>query len=246
MLAKRVIPTLLARGNQLVKGQGYDSWRSIGVALQAARTHAMRSVDELIVLDIGATPGKRGPNLKMVEDLTANCYIPVTVGGGIRTLDDVRNLLSAGADKVCIGTASLETPEFIRECADRFGSQAIAVSIDVKEGDIWGRCGQDRYFLPPATWATVMQSYGAGEIILNSIERDGTMRGYDLDLIKEVSDAVDIPVVAAGGCSGPEDMRQALLMGASAVSAGALFAFSDETPKSCADYLRKRGIEVRI
>ena len=246
MLAKRIIPVLLTRGTQLVKGAGFDSWRSVGVAMQAAKVHAMRSVDELIVLDIAATPEGRGPNLKMVEQLTKDCFIPVTIGGGVRSIDDVRDLLNAGADKVCIGTAAFDGSNLIHECAKKFGRQAIVVSLDVNGRNAYSHCGKKNEYWSPRDLAIAFDSLGAGEIMLTSIKRDGTMQGYDLDLIRAVSEAVDIPVIAAGGCSGPDDMYNAFQAGASACAAGALFAFTEHTPKSCAKYLIDRGVTCRI
>jgi imidazole glycerol-phosphate synthase subunit HisF len=246
MLAKRVIPTLLTRGNQLVKGQAFDSWRSVGVALQAAKVHAMRSVDELIVLDIAATPEGRGPNLKMVEELTKDCFVPVTIGGGVRSIEDVRDLLSAGADKVCIGTAVFEKDLLIQECSTKFGSQAIVVSIDVKNGTAHTHCGKKNATWNPNGAARMCQAQGAGEIVLTSIDRDGKMSGYDLEMIRSVSDAVDIPVLASGGCRDYADMHAALKAGASGVCAGALFAFTEATPRGAVEYLKSKGMEVRV
>lgn len=246
MLAKRVIPTLLVRNGQLVKGAGFDSWRLIGIALQAAKVHAMRSVDELCILDISATLENRGPSLKIIEDLTKNCFVPITYGGGVRNLSDIKDLMNAGADKICLGTNALEHPALVKEASSKYGSQAIVVSIDVKDERVHSRCGSMKHGISARSYAMAMQDMGAGEILLTSIGRDGTMHGYDLSLIKQVSEAVSIPVIASGGCSGPEDMYHALQAGASAVSAGALFAFTDHTPRSCVEYLHGRGVPVRL
>lgn len=223
-LAVRIIPTLLYRGDQLVKGKQFNAWRSVGHIEQAVRVMASRGVDEMVLLDIGATPEGRGPDFERVKRLTSYAFTPVTVGGGVRSVDDVRDLLAAGADKVAIKSAY----EIIPQCVKRFGSQAIVQAIDIE----WG---------VPFARATM-----AGEILLTSIDREGTMQGYDLDLIRAVSQAVDIPVIAHGGCSGPEDMLAAIKAGASAVAAGALFQFTDWTPRSCAEWLAENGVEVRI
>jgi cyclase len=246
MLAKRIIPTLLQRGHTLVKGMGYDGWRSVGAAQQAMRIHAARGVDELIYLDIAATPDGRGPDFAMVERLTANFYTPITVGGGVRTVEDVRLLLAAGADKVAICTAMFKNTALLRTASDKFGSQAICAAIDVRDDVAWSQCGTWRTPFDPVLWAQDAQRQGAGEILLSSIERDGTMRGYDLDLIREVANAVDIPVIASGGCSGYADMLAAIRAGASAVAAGALFQFTDCTPRGAAEYLQSHGVEVRL
>lgn len=246
MLAKRIIPTLLQRGHTLVKGVSYDGWRSVGAAQQAMRIHAARGVDELIYLDIAATPEGRGPDFEMVKKLTANFYTPITVGGGVRTLEDIRMLLAAGADKVAICTAMFDDPMMVRNAADKFGSQAICVAIDALAGGVSMRCGRVATEVDPVTWARDAEAMGAGEILLSSVERDGTMQGYDIDLIRAVSNAVDIPVIASGGCSGYADMLAAIQAGSSGVAAGALFQFTDATPRGAAEYLKSHGVEVRL
>ena len=229
MLAHRIIPTLLYRGTTLVKGKGFDSTRSCGNIMQAAKIYSSREVDELILLDVSATPEGRTPNYSMIEKICEDNFSPITVGGGVKSVDDVQRLLNAGADKVAIGTKY----DIITECADRFGNQAIVASMNVTDQDAAMEC-------------LALEAMGAGEILLNSVERDGTMRGYDLDLIKRVCEAVEIPVIASGGCSGYEDMINALKAGASAVAAGALFQFTDCTPRGAAQYLHEHGVEVRI
>jgi cyclase len=208
--------------------------------LQAAKVHASRHVDELIILDIGATPEDRGPDFAAIKELTRDCFCPLTVGGGVRNMNDVRRLLAAGADKVAIGAASRSNPEIIYQATKRFGSQAIVAIVDY---DV-NHCVTPR--VGALNWCIEMKFWGAGEILLQSIDRDGLMTGYDLDLIRSVSAAVDVPVIACGGCSGPEDMLNAIKAGASACAAGALFQFSDHTPKSCAEYLAAHNIETRI
>lgn len=246
VLAKRIIPSLLCRGRQLIKGIAFDSWRSVGLAAQAARIHSMRGVDELLILDIGATPENRSPDLQLIEELSETCFMPVTVGGGIKSIQDITNLLHAGADKVCIGTSAIEIPGLIAYAAGRFGSQAIMVSIDVSVNHVFSRCGQEVTTWSPVEFAIHMEQQGAGEILLTAIDHEGTQNGYDLELIAEVSNAVSIPVIAAGGCGSYAHMLQAIKEGASAVSAGAFFQFTDATPKGAAEYLHNKGIEVRL
>lgn len=247
MLAKRIIPTLLYRGSTLVKGKQFQSWRSVGHVQQAARIHAMRGVDELCCLDIGATPEGRGPDFALVEKLTDGNFCPVTVGGGVRTVEDVKMLLRAGADKVAICTGS---SRLIEESASRFGSQAIVAAIDV--GNVaklqmsYVRCGSSTTGWEAVALARRYERDGAGEILLTSIDREGTMEGYDLDLIKAVSEAVSIPVIAHGGAGTYSDFHKAILAGADAVAAGAMFQFTDATPKGAAEYLAAQGIEVRL
>lgn len=245
MLATRIIPVLLCRGRQLIKGRSFDSWRSVGVAMQAARVHAMRGVDELMLLDIGATPEGRGPDAGLVRELSEKCFIPLTVGGGIKTTYDVDRLLRAGADKVAICTAAHERPELITEIASRWGNQAVVAAIDTRRGKVATRCGSNVTSSSPLQWAVECSVRGAGEIMLNVCERDGTMAGYDIDLIGNIAQSVNVPVVAAGGCSGYDDMLAAVLAGASGVAAGALFQFTDCTPAGAADYLAEHGIETR-
>lgn len=249
-LAVRVIPTLLMRGDQLVKGRQFNAWRSVGHIEQAVRVMASRGVDEMILLDIGATPEGRGPNFERVNKLTGYAFTPITVGGGVRSLEDIRSLLAAGADKVAIGTGARW---LVEPAARRFGNQAIVVAIDAvsqpKASKKWGvrvRCGTKTKAKSPLGMAQYLEGRGAGEILLTSIDREGTMQGYDLDLIRAVSQAVSIPVIAHGGCSGPEDMLAAIKAGASAVAAGALFAFTDHTPRSCAEWLAGHGVETRV
>ena len=252
-LAKRVIPTLLCRGRQLVKGVAFDSWRSVGHAGQAVRIHQARGVDELVLLDIAATAEGRGPDLALVAELSAGCFMPLAVGGGVRTIQDVKDLLRAGADKVVICTAAQQLGALpdrqewvLKSMAGAVGCQAIVASIDVKDGKVWtngGKVLSDEQGAPGN--AAMLAEMGAGEILLTSIEREGAMQGYDLDLIRAVSRAVTIPVIAHGGCGSYRDMLLAIQAGADAVAAGALFQFTDSTPARAAEYLAKHGVETR-
>ena len=230
MLAKRIIPVMLVRGDLLVKGRGFSCDRVVGSAIQAARVHASREVDELCILDISATAEGRGPDIGMIATLTEDSFIPVSVGGGVRTDQQIRDLLLAGADKVVIGQAFRNDPDFVRNAAYKYGSQAITVSIDYPKQDI--------------SDAIRAVDCGAGEILLNNMERDGTMAGYDIELIEAFSD-LSVPVIACGGCESYDDMEAAFCAGASAVGVGALFLFDDATPNGAAKYLLGRGLEVR-
>lgn len=249
MLAARIIPQLLCRGTQLVKGQRFDAWRAIGTAIQGVKVHQLREVDEIVLLDIGATPEGRSPDLRMISQMADMCFSPLTVGGGVKSVEDVKKLLDHGADKVLVNTAAVYNPLLIEDIAERFGSSTVVAGIDVVPRRGWWyvvtECGKKSQLIEVHEWARSVEYLGAGEILVQSVDREGTMQGYDLDLIRIVSKCVDIPVVAGGGCSGPEDMRQALAAGASGVSAGALFAFSDMTPRVCAQYLHECGVEVR-
>jgi len=226
MLAARIIPTILSKNGNLVKGEGFAADRICGNALQAARIHAMRGVDELLIFDLSCEE----PNYDMVRSLTETSFTPVTVGGGIKTVQHAQRLLRAGADKVCI-----KGPEqLVEEISKKFGSQCVALSIEMRDRDMHSG-GEILY-----------ASKYAGELIIQSVDRDGTMVGYDLDLIADAAEHVGVPIVASGGCSGYEDMYDALDAGASAVAVGALFQFTDCTPKGAAEYLNDRGVEVRL
>ena len=235
-LATRIIPVLLFDDHGCVKGKGFNPDRRIGSLIDRIRVIERRDVDELILLDIAATPNNRGPRFDLISEVCSNLFCPVTIGGGVRTLDDIRQLLLCGADKVSINTEAIRRPEFIKEASDKFGSQAVTVSVDVRGDDIAGAVKS----------ATAFESFGAGEILLNSVERDGTMSGYDIDLIGCVAEAVRIPVIACGGCGSYEHIEQALAAGAHAVGVGAMFQFCDATPKGAARHLREKGFSVRL
>lgn len=245
-LAHRVIPTILCNGRKLVKGKQFNAWRTVGLASQAVRIHAARGVDEVVLLDIGATPEGRGPDLDLVSELSEVLFVPLAVGGGVRTMADVKALLRAGADKVVIGSVIPEDPRLLQEASYTVGAQAIVASLDVRGSFCTTRNGSTLWPLRPEQAADHVQACGAGEVLLTSVEREGTMQGYDLDLIRRVREAITVPLVVHGGCSGYEDMAQAIKAGASAVAAGALFQFTDATPRAAAQYLQEHGIEARV
>jgi len=232
VLAVRVIPVMLIKGRLLVKGERFVNDRIVGHALQAAQIHAARGVDELMLIDVAATAERRGPDLDLIRELSRDVFVPLTVGGGVQTVWDVDNLLRAGADKVLIGAAARRNLTFIQRVSERFGSQAIVVAVDWPEETAFS--------------AIAARMAGAGEILCNNAQRDGTMEGYDLNVIASVARQVDCPVIACGGCSGYEDMRRAIEAGASAVAAGALFQYTDCTPRGAAEYLSSHGIEARV
>ena len=247
-LAKRIIPTILCKGRQMVKGIAFESWRSVGSAQQGVRIHQARGVDELVLLDISATAEGRGPDLQLVGELTADCFMPLAVGGGVHSLGDVSALLRAGADKVVIGTAAW-TSDLIRQAAAIVGRQAIVVTCDVvpnaQEVDSLKagvRCVRET--APArARWAA---DQGAGEILLTAVQREGAMKGYDLELIEAVSRAVDVPVIAHGGAGTYQHMLEAIEAGADAVAAGSMFLFTEATPRGAAEYLAQHGVETRV
>ncbi len=250
MLKIRVMPTLLHKDLGLVKGVGFDSWRRVGTEMQTIRVYNLRKVDELVFLDISATTAGRRPDFDLVDQLADECFTPLTVGGGISSSDDVRHLLLAGADKVAVCTAAIERPELVREIAERFGSQSLVVSIDVRRiGDrhrVFTRAGTSPTGLDPVAVAVRAAEQGAGEILLTSVERDGTMNGYDLELVRSVACAVDVPVIASGGCGSASDMADALRAGAGAVAAASVFHFTELTPLVAKEHLAEQGFPVRL
>ena len=251
MLKVRVIPTLLYRDGGLVKGTGFDSWRPVGSPMQSIRVYNLREVDELIFVDITASQEDREPDFDAIDDLADYCFMPLTVGGGVKNLDHVRHLLQVGADKVALSTAAVETPTLIRQIADRFGSQCVVVSIDAKRvGDehlVFTHSGTRQTDIKVADLARQVEQLGAGEILVTSIERDGTMTGYDLDLIRSVSDAVSTPVIASGGAGSYSDMLSAIQgANASAVAAAAIFHFTQQTPREAKQFLATHGVPVRL
>jgi imidazole glycerol-phosphate synthase subunit HisF len=251
VLKSRVIPTLLWKGYGLVKGVGFDSWRRVGPVLPAIKVYNSRDVDELILLDITASIEGRSPDHESVSEFSHECFVPLTVGGGICTLEHIALLLHAGADKISFNTALYSNPDLVDAAARRFGAQCIVASIDVRrvEANRWsclshaGTCDTRR---SPVDVAREMADRGAGELLLTSVDRDGTMSGYDLDVIARVAQAVPIPVIASGGAGNYQHMVDAIaLAGASAVAAASIFHFTEQTPAGAKTALEGAGVPVR-
>lgn len=251
MLKVRVIPTLLWKNFGLVKGTGFDSWRRVGPVLPAVKIYNQREVDELIVMDILAHQDNEELDIEAVKDWSSDCFIPLTVGGGITDVHQVEQLLRSGADKVSVNTAAYINPDLITQIANRYGSQCVVASIDVRRlpDGTWhcfSHAGQHATDKHPAQWASQLQALGAGEILITSIDRDGTMQGYDLELIEQVASAVNLPVIASGGAGNYEHMVQAVLQaGASAVAAASMFHFTEQTPAGAKTALQAAGIATR-
>jgi imidazole glycerol-phosphate synthase subunit HisF len=250
MLKTRVIPTLLWKDVGLVKGIGFDSWRRVGSVLPAIKVFNTRQVDELIVVDINANENNNGPDFEMVAEIAHECFVPLTIGGGITNCDQIKKLLRLGADKISINTAAFSNPELITEAANKFGTQCVIASIDVVKGPdkkfyCYSHSGKTPTSFEVVEWAKEMEKRGAGEILLTDVKLDGTMQGYNLDLIKEVSEAVSIPVIASGGAGKPEDFYAAVKCGASAVAAASLFQFTELTPMEIKSFLATQGVPVR-
>lgn len=250
-LKTRLIPIVLYKEVGLVKGVGFDSWRRVGGLAQAIRVYNLREVDELIFLDIAATPGGFPPDLQLIDEFADDCFMPLTVGGGIRSVDQVEQVLAAGADKVAINTAAMEEPGLVERIASRFGSQCVVVSIDVRAVasgyEVFTHCGSKSTGVEPVAFAKRLAEAGAGELLVTSVERDGSLAGYDIELTRKIAESVTIPVIAAGGAGSYEDMAQVVLDGgASAVAAASIFHFTQSTPLEAKLHLRERGIPVRI
>ncbi len=252
MLKTRIIPTLLWKDESIVKGVSFDSWRRVGTIIPAIKVYNLRLVDEMIVLDIVATKKGRQPDFTEIANFSAECFVPLTVGGGIKTIEDVKNILRAGADKISLNSAALENPLLISKIANEFGSQCVVVSIDAKKhknGKYYchSHSGTKISKFEVGIWARTVEKMGAGEVLITSIERDGTMKGYDLDLIKIVTKATNIPVIASGGAGNPQDMYLALTQAkASAVAAASMFHFTQQTPVEVKKYLSTNKISVRL
>ena len=250
MLKVRVIPTLLSNGFGLVKGEAFQSWRTVGTLVPAVRVFNSRDVDELLILDVAARRENRPCDLDTARDAALESRVPLSIGGGVSSVGEVQDLLGAGADKVVLNTAALENPKLIGDAAARFGAQCIVLAIDVRVvEDSWVCTSNSASAVTerdPVSWAKEAQERGAGEILLTRVESDGLLTGYDLPLLTQVTAAVTVPVIAAGGAGTYEHMRAAIQDGgASAVAAGAMFQFTEQTPAMARRYLAEHGIPVR-
>jgi imidazole glycerol-phosphate synthase subunit HisF len=252
MLARRIIPCLDVKGGRVVKGIGFVDLRDAGDPVEAATRYDREGADELCFLDITASHEERGILLDVVRATAERCFMPLTVGGGVRAIDDIRNLLRAGADKVSINTAAVAEPELVGRAAELFGAQCIVVAIDAKQvapgrWEVFTHGGRRPTGLDAIAWARRMTTSGAGEILLTSMDRDGTRDGYDLGLTRAVSDAVSVPVIASGGAGGVEHLYDALVDGhASAVLAASIFHYEEQAIRHCKEYLRGRSVPVRL
>lgn len=251
MLKKRIIPKFLVRGGRLVKGvRFFDNVREAGNPVSTAKVYDSYGVDEMIFVDIDATPEGRAITGSIIERVSEEVFMPFTVGGGITDLRQIEQLLKSGADKVSVNSAAVAEPTFITKAASRFGNQCIVVSIDYREEgegrrQVYSRCGHAASGLDPVEFALRMQDAHAGEILLTSIDRDGAMTGYDLDIIHELSGKLDIPLIASSGAGSLAHCMDALEAGASAITISSMFIFSDHSPIKVRSYLASNGIHVR-
>lgn len=252
MLAKRIIPCLDVTGGRVVKGTNFVDLRDAGDPVEIARRYDEQGADELTFLDITATSDERDLILKVIEDVAAQVFIPLTVGGGVRKAEDVRRLLNAGADKVSINSAGVNNPDLIAETSSIYGSQAIVVAIDAKRrGDgtweVYTRGGRTPTGIDAVEWAKKVEKLGAGEILLTSMDGDGTKAGFDLELTRAVSDSVSIPVIASGGVGNLQHLVDGIVVGhADAVLAASIFHFGEYTIEEAKRYMQDRGISVRL
>ena len=255
-LAKRIIPCLDVDAGRVVKGVNFVGIRDAGDPVEIAQRYNQQGADEITFLDITASHEDRATTVDMVERIAGEVFIPSTVGGGIRTCDDIRTMLNAGADKVSINTAAVTNPEFVREAAERFGSQCIVVAIDAKkvskEGEpdrweIFTHGGRRPTGLDAVEWAKEMVEFGAGELLLTSMDRDGTKIGFDLGVTHAISEAVSVPVIASGGVGNLDHLVDGVLKGgADAVLAASIFHFGEYTIPEAKRYMAERGIEMRL
>lgn len=253
MLTKRIIPCLDVKDGRVVKGVSFVNLRDAGDPVEVAAIYDREGADELCFLDITASHENRKTIIDVVEQTAARVFMPVTVGGGVRTLDDIRALLNAGADKVSINTTAVQQPDFVREAAQRFGTQCIVVAIDAKRQEAGGQWqvythgGRKATGLDAVEWAQRMEGYGAGEILLTSMDQDGRQNGYDLALTAAVSARLSIPVIASGGVGTLEHLYDGLVKGkADAVLAASIFHYRTHTIQQAKTYLRERGVPVRL
>ncbi len=255
MLTKRIIPCLDVKDGRVVKGTSFIQLRDAGDPVELAAFYYQQGADELVFLDISATPEGRDPLVDVVERISEQVFIPLTVGGGLRTTDDMRRLLKAGADKVSINTAAVLTPELIQEGAEKFGSQCIVVAVDAKRlesnprprWEVYTHSGHQPSGKDAVDWAVRAVKMGAGEILLTSIDADGHRAGYDIDLTRVISEAVTVPVIASGGAGSMEDLYHALVAGkADAVLAASIFHYGTHSIPETKRYLVKKGLPIRI
>ncbi|MBW1971456.1 MAG: imidazole glycerol phosphate synthase subunit HisF [Deltaproteobacteria bacterium] len=251
MVAKRIIPCLDVKEGRVVKGVQFLSLRDAGDPVENAKFYNDEGADEITFLDITASHEKRGIMIDVVKKCAEKIFMPFTVGGGIRSIEDIRDLLLAGADKVSINTAAVENPELVNESVKRFGTQCIVVAIDAKrKGDSWEVYtygGRKPTGIDAIKWAKKVEEMGTGEILLTSMDRDGTKMGYDIELTRTIADSVTIPVIASGGAGKLEHLYEALKDGkASAVLAASIFHFREYSIRQCKEFLKSKGIPVRL
>jgi imidazole glycerol-phosphate synthase subunit HisF len=251
MLTKRIIPCLDVKEGRVVKGTNFVNLRDAGSPVDNAKAYEEQKADELCFLDITASHEKRRTILQVVEQVANEVFMPLTVGGGVQSIDDIRDILLAGADKVTINTAAVERPELLREASEVFGSQCICIAIDAKAGpngfEVYTYGGRRSTGIDAVWWAKQAEAFGAGEVLLTSMDRDGTKVGYDIPLTRAISEAVNIPVIASGGVGTLEHLYEGLVEGkADAVLAASIFHYREYSVMEAKRYLHERGVNVRL
>jgi cyclase len=252
MLSKRIIPCLDVKDGRVVKGVNFVNLRDAGDPVEIAKNYSDQGADEVCFLDITASNEERKTMIDVVERTAGQVFVPLTVGGGVRTLDDVRQMLLAGADKVSINTAAVKNPDFVREAAQKFGSQCIVVAIDARstgEGkwEVFTHGGRNGTGIDAVEWAQKMEDYGAGEILLTSMDKDGTKSGYDLPLTRTISRNLKIPIIASGGAGTLEHLSEGVKLGeADAVLVASIFHYGEYTIKEAKEFMSANGISVRL
>ena len=249
MLKIRIIPTLLYKSTGLYKGKNFLSDRNVGAIMPSIKTYNMRDVDEIIILDIEATNYKVNPNYELIKDISENCFVPMTVGGGINNIEQVQKLFHYGADKISVNTYLYENIKFISRVAEEYGSQSLVASVDVKKINNQWICfsnnGKNKTAYEVFDWCKKLESNGVGEIMLCSIDNDGMMKGYDQDLISYISKKISLPLIVSGGAGSYGDFKIAIQNGASAVAAASMFHFTHRTPNEAKKFLFHENIPIR-
>lgn len=251
MLKNRIIPCLDVKNGRVVKGVNFENLIDAGDPVAQAKFYSDHGADELCFLDITASNENRAILYDVISQVAKVCFIPLTVGGGVREIDDIRKLLLCGADKVSINSAAVTNPDLVKQAAKKFGSQCVVVAIDAKKNsagnfEIFVKGGREATGIDAVLWAKKMQDLGAGEILLTSMDRDGTKSGYDLELLSQVTESLQIPVIASGGVGNLEHLREGIEAGASAVLAASIFHFKTYSIKEAKEFLIKNGIEMRV
>ena len=259
MLKRRLIPKLQMKQSRfspnqmtLVTTVQFDKGVEVGDPVSQAKIYQAQAADELVFLDLDATPNDRKPMAHIIRKAAEEIFMPMTIGGGVRSLEDFRLMLENGADKVAINTAAVANPRLITEAADRFGAQCVVVSIDFKHDEtgaysVWTRCGKEQTPLHPVEWAQQAEELGAGELLVTSIDRDGTRKGLDVEMTARIAESVGVPVIASGGCGVALDFVDGFLKGkADAVSAGTFFSFQDQNPMQTRAHIANAGIPIRL
>ncbi len=251
MLKNRIIPIILLKGDRCIKGINFDNFRDVGNPITVARIYDAQKADELVFLDTEANGSDRNILFKIIKETAGECFMPLCVGGGVRTIEDIQKLFQSGADKVSINTAAVENPELISQAAKKFGSANIVISIDVKKTEKWDyevftHSGKKATGINGLEWVKEAEKRGAGEILITSIDREGTRKGYDLELIQKITNTVKIPIIASGGVGNLKDLEEGITVGnASGVALGSILYFTDQNVIKARAYLKEKRIAVR-